>query len=458
MVWETGTTHQPFSERGAKFPSKTRAISQRGCVMLPFSISFATKHVSDRMVQLVSDHSRNCFYALSENNTISVFRTNGEKSVSHLQTLLNLYKMAQDKAPGSPAITPQTFAIHAIHVIEPGRSQTNDVHLVAVTANGLRLFFSPSSSGYNYAYGLSGGTSSGLQRPLALTHVRLPPPNLLHPDEQTQPFASSLSGYGSAHQVGSASRPYILKHLDNSCYEAGLLVASHPGDTDGTDFILCLSPDLTRVGSFGQVNGPQPQQGQYTNAYGTNAGPSRPPLTEYATLLAIPGRTWAMASVPRPAIAAAARSPADSPAYSTLNELAKQFSEPSRQFMILTNVGLTFLAKRRAVDYLKAVIEEYQSEGNAQPLIHFRDRCVRSETDRFSRNSTPTVVLVAIRPVPCCSRSRVGTLSLTLVTRLLEPSRQSARIWRRLRSKRSMTSANGRCGQRGQRMAQVRSM
>lgn len=83
-----------------------------------------------------------------------------------------------------------------------------------------------------------------------------------------------------------------------------------------------------------------------------------------------------MAPVPRPSLAAATASPANSPAPSSLNELATQFSEPPRQFMILTNVGLTFLAKRRALDYLKAVIEEFQVEGNAQPLIQFRDRYV----------------------------------------------------------------------------------
>ena len=57
-----------------------------------------------------------------------------------------------------------------------------------------------------------------------------------------------------------------------------------------------------------------------------------------------------------------------------INELATQFSQPSHQFMVLTNAGITFLAKRRALDHLKDVIEEFQVEGNAQPLIQFRDR------------------------------------------------------------------------------------
>jgi nuclear pore complex protein Nup155 len=106
---------------------------------------------------------------------------------------------------------------------------------------------------------------------------------------------------------------------------------------------------------------------QYNNPPSTN----RPPLTEYATLLAIPGRTWAMAPVP---LTGNASGSSGSPVPAITNELATQFSANPRQFMILTNVGLTFLIKRRALDYLKAVIEELQSEGNVQPIIEFRDR------------------------------------------------------------------------------------
>lgn len=62
------------------------------------------------------------------------------------------------------------------------------------------------------------------------------------------------------------------------------------------------------------------------------------------------------------------------PSPAVINELARQFGELPHQFMLLTNVGLTFLTKRRAVDYLKAVLEELQSEGSVQPIIELRDR------------------------------------------------------------------------------------
>ncbi|KAI0695140.1 nucleoporin [Cytidiella melzeri] len=342
---------------------------------------------SDRIIALVSDISRNCFYALSSNNVISVYKPAGDRAVQHVQTLSNLYKAAQDKAPGCPALTPQTWSILSIHVIETSRSQ-NGPHIMAITGNGLRLYFAPGVTGYNhgYSFGGGGGPSSGAsQRPLQLIHVRIPPTNLRHPDEQSNPYSSTIPAYGAPPSLPEqVAKSFTVKGLENSCYDAGLLIAAQAGDVDGTDHILCLSPDLTRIGTLGQVSAAPPPQpaAPYTQSYNTNtsSGPSRPPLTEYATMLSIPGRTWAMASVPRPPFAGAAASPPDSPSYAITNELASQFSEPSRQFMILTNVGLTFLAKRRSLDYLKAVIEEYHVESNAEPLIQFRDSFGRDQT------------------------------------------------------------------------------
>ena len=286
----------------------------------------------------------------------------------------NLYKSAQEKAPGSPALTPSNFQIIALHVLNPDESRSG-VQLIAITMNGVRLYFSPSTSAYSFSYAQSPSAMGGL-RPLQLIHVRLPPPNLLHPDEQSNPHRPpSYGGSTRSSPPQPSSRPFIVSGLENSCYLDGLMVSAQPGDTDGTDFLLCTAPDLTRIGSLGQLNPPSqqqvgqsPQQVYGSSSYGTGAN-QRPPLTEYATLLAIPGRTWAMATIPRQSTPASS-----APSPLVINELATQFSEPSRQFMILTNVGLTFLVKRRALDYLKAVIEEVQAEGVVQPIIEFRDR------------------------------------------------------------------------------------
>jgi nuclear pore complex protein Nup155 len=314
---------------------------------------------------VISDPWRNCFYTLTSKSTISVYKPDGEKVVRQLQTLSNIYKLAQDKAPASPALTPKSFHIVTLHVIDPVESRSSiQLHVVAVTSTGVRLYLSPQASLGSYGYG---NTGAGSFRPLGVQHVRLPPSNLLHPDEQSNPHQPPVAGYGLVQlPQQSTSRPYIVSALDHSCYSAGLMIAAQPGDTETADYILCMSPDLTKIGAFGQVQLPSQQQ---PPLYTGSQGSQRPPLTEHATLLAIPGRTWAMA--PAPHVTRASPPAPLSPVIT--NELAYQFCEPSRQFMILTNAGLTYLAKRRALDYLKDVVEEAQ-EGNPQPIIQFRDR------------------------------------------------------------------------------------
>ncbi|EIN14134.1 nucleoporin [Punctularia strigosozonata HHB-11173 SS5] len=332
---------------------------------------------ADRIASLIPDPARGLLYALSARNVISVYKPTGPKSVEHVQTLNNLYKAAQDKAPGAPALTPKNFQIIALHVVEPNESRAG-VQLVAITSTGVRLYFLPTAASSGYYSGLGSGSAGG--RHLQLVHVRLPPPNLLHPDEQSAPLRTSVLGYGAG-QSAAPSRPYTVSGLESSCYDAGLLVAAQKGDTDGADFLLCTSPDLTRVGSLGQIRPPgepqrfNPSQPTYNNSYG--GGPPRPPLTEYATLIVVPGNTWAMAAVPRSSNVSA---PPNTPSPGVINELALQFSETTKQFMVLTNVGLTFLAKRRPMDYLRDVIEEVHAEGNVQSIIEFRDSFGRDQT------------------------------------------------------------------------------
>ncbi|KAI0374276.1 nucleoporin [Pilatotrama ljubarskyi] len=338
-------------------------------------------NADDRITSLVADPARNCFYSLTARNTISVWRTNGDKHVQHLQTIANLYKAAQDKVPGSPALTPQGFNIVALHVIDPSESRSG-VQLVAITTNGVRLYFSPSPVGSTYGWSTS--PTPGF-RSLSLAHVRLPPSNLIHPDEQSTRFREAPGGYGAGQrQQQATSRPYIITALEDACYDLGITIAVQRGDVADIDYLLCMAPDLTQIGSLGQDRIPQiqPPPPQYVNhSYGTtNAVANRVPLTERATLIPMYGLTWGIAPVPRSKYSLTTSAPPNTPAPLVTNELAIQFSEPARQYIILTNGGLHWIAKRRAVDALKEAIEEFQVEGNAQPLIDLRNSYGRDQT------------------------------------------------------------------------------
>ncbi|TFK41242.1 nucleoporin [Crucibulum laeve] len=371
-----------YQETESWFGKRVQLINHSVGGMQSLLPRFAASNTDDRIVSVISDQPRKCFYTLTSKNVISIYKPTAEKTIQHIQTISSIYKAAQDKAPGSPAITPQNFQIISLHVVDQAESRAG-IQLVAITTNGVRLYFAPSVS-YGYSYGSNASVSSGL-RALQLIHVRLPPSNLLHPDEQLNPYRPPVAAYGALPLAAQpSSRPYIVSSIDSSCYSEGLLVASQQGDTDSMDYILCLAPDLTRIGTLGQVNIPQqppqqtPQQPYATSypSYGGASSNNRPPFMEYATLLSIPGRTWAMATLPK----TSSSTPPGIPSPATINELAKQFGETPEQFMLLTNVGLTFLTKRRALDYLKAVLEELQAEGNVQPIIEFRDSFGRDQT------------------------------------------------------------------------------
>lgn len=339
------------------------ALSQEGKHLFPFFDPNIELLATERIVVVVSDIGRDCLYTLSSKGSISIYKLNGVRAVQHLQTLSNLYKAVQDRAPGYPALSPKNFQIISVHVVNQWETRSG-IQFFAMTSSGVRLYFAP-SGGAGYS-SVTTPSSTFPIRPVQLIHIRLPPSNLAHPDA---PFHPPVNHYGSSQTTSqSISPPYVISSIENACYSEGLTIATQQGAVDGTDYILCMAPDLTRIGKLGQMGLPPPQISAAASP--ATLGDSRPLLTEYATILAIPGRTWAMATVPKEPSAASPEGVLPA----VLNELAMQFGEYPRQFLLLTNVGLTFLAKRRALDYLKAVLEELQSEGNVQPLIHFRDR------------------------------------------------------------------------------------
>lgn len=329
---------------------------------------------------MVADPTRSVLYTLSENNWISVWKPEANRTLRKLQTLSNLQKQAQDRAPGAAALA-TTLKLLSLHVVDPRESKAG-IQLIALSSNGVRLYFSPVHTGYGgYGYGTSYGTSYGATEPkqLQVVHVRLPPMNLLHPDEQFAPQQqrTGITSFLPPNGTQQQSPPFIVKNLTTASYVDGLMVAAQPSDVDGKDFILAISPDLTRIGSLGQAQAPNTSQAP--SYYATGSAP-RPPLTEQATLLYVEGTIWAIAPAVRPTISQLSSTPAASPEPFLTNELATQFSQPHREFIIVTNVGISHLVKRRALDYLRDALEEVQAEGSLQPIIDFRDSFGRDQS------------------------------------------------------------------------------
>ncbi|KIY50546.1 nucleoporin-domain-containing protein [Fistulina hepatica ATCC 64428] len=337
-----------YQESDSWFSKRIQLINHSSGGLSSLLPKFGVPAPQDRISNIVADTKRNFIYTLTPKNVLSVYKPDGDKSITHLQTISNILQLAQEKAPGSPALIPGKFRIAALVVIDPAESRMAesrmDIHLMAVTSNGVRLYFSPRHN--NYGYSGSGGGG------LTLLHVRLPPTNLIRPDGLPN------------------SPPVVINALEYVGVANGMVLASTEGDTG--DYIICLSPDLTRIGNLDQNISARPVTVQYSQG----AAPSRSALVETVSVLVIKNKIYALAPVKRET----ASNPAGEPAPSEINELATQFSQPAQKFMFLSPMGLSLVVRRRALDHLLSVLESIYGQTELQPVLAFRDSYGRDQT------------------------------------------------------------------------------
>lgn len=320
--------------------------------------------LEEQLTSLVVDDDRNCLYALSSQQSITLYSLglNGEE-FRHVKTLTGLRQAAQALFPGLPALSVPDFDIKNIHVVEVDSAR--NIHLVAVTNTGVRLYFShyrrnPVGLGLIGAPGPSGPRIPQREpNDFDLVQVRPPPADVA--------VADTPGHFMGAPRQAGGDAPIVFNDVINTCHSAGLTLGAQGASnlTEGSDVILCVAPDLSKI-----INQTPAAAPPVYASYGAPQ-PPKAPLTEYATALHVGGITWAMAETRRPVHSSA---PPSSPAPNPMFELATQFSEPPRQFLIFTNAGLYFFAKKRAVDHLRQLLEQYDSEGRAAQT--FCQKCV----------------------------------------------------------------------------------
>ncbi|KAI0033421.1 nucleoporin [Vararia minispora EC-137] len=355
-----------YQEKEGWFGKRIQLINHSIGGVQSFLPLIGSQRSPDPVEVVIPDISRNLFYTLNSASVITVYQPLPNKSLHQAQTFANLCKLAQEKAPGSPALTPAAFKIVDIHPV-PSEESRLGIYFVALTTNGVRLFFGPSIVSYGYQP-ISNDTRT--YRQLQLIHVRLPPSNLLHPDEQSQGYVAPRSSYAS--HAPHSSRPYVLSSIERSWYSEGIMLAAQLDETGDKSHIFGVVPDLPRIGTFGQPLPQQPSQLGYSSL----PAPQRPPLAERAVMLSIDTSAWDIIPVPRSGRDALINSirGTDSQNPSLLNELAYQFLQPPQQILVLASDGIHVIVKRRALDWLKDALEEAHSQTKPQPIIDFRDR------------------------------------------------------------------------------------
>ncbi|KAF8527887.1 nucleoporin [Hysterangium stoloniferum] len=314
----------------------------------------------DRVVSIIVDEERQYLYTLTQRPHISMFSL-GLRGDSLLlrSTLKNII------ADTNRIVPSDAFTIVGLHVIQKG-ARANDAsdqpQLMAVTSTGARLYFSKQ----RYMMGMDPDT-------LQLTHVRLPPQSLRHPPADPVSAARVSSYLPPVTAVNGA--PFHVKRIEGSCYASGVtLERQSPGeDPEKSDFIICISPDLATLSSLGSL--PTPSYNQYST-YPSSSGGPRAILTEYAGVMTISGNAWDMCEVPS---VPSSHKPPESLVAAVTNELATQFSRPQRKFLVITNMGLNLVVKRRAVDFLSASLVEADL-GNQAALQDFFASFGRDQT------------------------------------------------------------------------------
>ena len=322
------------------------------------------------MARIVIDKHRNCLYTRSTSDHISVVYLGPAGDMfTPITTLTAICKSAQVLCPGTPSLDIRNFSIAHLQPTLPNESK--NVHLVAITSTGCRLYFTHSRMGYNgYSYSSSrSGEPSGLH----LMHVRPPPPSLRDPlEEESARHAARFNAFASAQQLALITpKPLIITEVPTAYYTSGFMVSAiSSGQVNASDTLLCTSIDLGKISASPSQAGVT-QNPSYSNissyggnAYGTNA--PRHALVEFASLLPVTGKAWAVAEIPRPSLP---RHPPALPHPNALNELASQFSEPLHSLLLLTNQGLTKIVKQRPVDCLKELLSAEDAVGQVRKFV-----------------------------------------------------------------------------------------
>lgn len=308
------------------------------------------------------DDSRDLLYALTNSNAIVLYNVAGNTAapLQRIGVATNLAKQAQALCPPLGQAKLDVISINAMPA-----GESTSIHLVAATTTGVRLYFTTLRRSYG-GYGATttfGGAPSGLE----LVHVRIGPSGLFDP--RAASGASDSVFRSSSTALSGRFAAWHPNDLNVTGYHGGIFFASQTAaDDNEQDILLCTAPDLPRIANLRQAPGPAPTATTAPAPYygHSSSHPSRPTFSESTFLIALTGKAWAISHLPTASLPMPSRG--QPPLW---NELVGQFSSYTEQFLILTNDGLSVIAKRRAIDCLKDLIEAVRRGADESMITGF---------------------------------------------------------------------------------------
>ena len=316
-----------FASRCSKINHTSKGISgllpSKSLSNIVTNLSFSSNEVSDFIVQMTIDDTRNLLYTLSEKSSLQVFHIRAGNSLDLVIT--HSYRSIMDNIGhmiprGSELLQPQTKIVSISSV---PATEASKLSLVASTSTGCRILFSVTSGTY-YSSSASGAPSS-----MQVHHVKFPPS-----DEETQQASIHQNSQLNTFQESSAtdiSSKALCKTRFNTRFPPGyFFYFVQKQGHEGSDLLFLTAPDNSR--------GSRPQD--VTQASKFLEEGQLVSLDSRAEDLCLVTSSFAAASTPT----------------GFGNELAVQYDQPAMEVAVLTNTGVQTIRRRRLVDVFAAIL------------------------------------------------------------------------------------------------------
>ncbi|CAL8471349.1 g10891 [Coccomyxa elongata] len=284
------------------------------------------------ILEIAIDAERNILYTRSQNSSIQVFDLGADgKEFRKVAEVTDFIKQAERAAGGRDIFGGRSSADRkgaaVVHIAPISASESSRLHMLAVTADGRRVYFSATDA--------SGPGPARAQRP---THLRAQVARQAPPQPTNAAVARGT-------QQPSRSLEVAVAHYSN-----GVLLLAEAAGQQGRSRLIVAARDLT-----------SPPTATATGAYLGMPG-LRETVAELEML--IPGETCAIATLGRPASASGAE-------LAMRDELTMQLSAAPQPFVIISTAGVLEVEKRRPVDVLASILEERSSQKLEQFFIAY---------------------------------------------------------------------------------------
>lgn len=311
---------------------------------------------SDALRQVIVDDKRGILYTRSEQGVVVVYDVGASakdapRKVVEVKSIAQLAAQARGQgsmfASATSSVKRGAKLVH-IAIVQPAESTV--VTLVAICADGRRIYLTALPPARGYSYGVASGTGGSRQGPsrLSVVEQRDPPPQ-----------GGNQRGMTTAQALLNTTSRAL--EIEAGFYSSGVLLLSDATPNDSDARLILSNRDLALPPHL-QLPPPTPPPSSGSGTRG---------LREVVTLQRLDGRCasslGSLGEIPMPKSVREALDPpyptgtlpeARVKSVGLLSELVTQYMCPRRTFVLMTNTGIVRFEKARPIDTLRSVLEK----------------------------------------------------------------------------------------------------